>query len=389
MIMNHERLIKRSRVIEGRLAGNIFSTVAIDKDENIIGCGCRKLYDFPQKGYVSLSTELVSSFAITNSGGIEYKSLTPYYYDSLLMPYIAFDISSEESIKSYDLKKVEYDNSIIAALYRDGTVAVCGYCEAGEEVASEWKDIDDILIFNDGVLGVTKKGTIVMCGSGAELYQEMTTWTNVAYVKKISAGYRGCDYDGFVALKNDGTLLYSGGDVNFANHVVAYEDVVSFDGWVDEGIMRTFYVVLSDGSMYMYSPASEFMPMVNKKHYKEDFIAVKYLPSGPHFIKRDGTIETVPSKVSYPNEITSALITLTGENYDVVYEANRRAESNPLANDVTGWKLFDDPDEVLRRYEGYESRSFMKNNKCLYCGGDLKKTFFSTKCSNCGKKHIF
>ena len=64
------------------------------------------------------------------------------------------------------------------------------------------------------------------------------------------------------------------------------------------------------------------------------------------------------------------------------------AENTPLAEQVSTWKLFDDPDEVLRRYEGFESKSFKNNKKCLYCGGELKG-ILGKKCTVCGKKSSY
>lgn len=379
---NHERLIKRSRIIEQRLAGNIFSTVAIDKDENIIGCGCNKLFKLPQKGYVSLHSGLVDIFAISNDSSLEYKSLTPFDYE--LMPYLAFDAVS--GMSRYGVKCSCYDDMIVATLYLDGNVKVAGLCEAGEEKASYWTDIADILLFSEGVLGVTKSGNIKLCGSGAREYVEMQNWTNIAYVKKISAGHGGLTSSGFVGLRKDGTLVYCGKDKDFENHIANFKNVVSFDGYAMDEKVKEFYAVLSDGSMHSYLKGTDILPTFDGYHYKKDFLAVKYLPSGPHFIKLDGSIETMPHEEKYPEALKEAFITLTGHKYEIVYEAFRTAGSNPLASQVTGWKLFDDPDEVLRRYEGFETRSFRMNNKCLYCGGDLKG-FLGKKCTVCGKKH--
>ena len=384
--MNHERLIKRSTIIERRLSGNIFSTIAIDKDENIIGCGCSKLYSFAQKGYVSLSAGTVDIMAVSNSGSREYKSLTPFDYE--LMPYCVFEYGSGIHMSGYNVKSVTYENMVIATVYLDGTVSVGGICEADEDDASYWTDIDDIVIFDGGVLGVTKAGNIKLCGAGARPYLEMSAWNNIALVKQIHDGIVGFAYDGFVGLKKDGTLLYCGKDRAFAEHIATYQDVVSFDGYSSNGKIHEFYAILSDGSMQWYHLGDNMIPSFDKKSHKKDYLAVKYLPSGAHFIKYDGTIETHSQKITYPNGIKDALLTLTGKKYGVVSEAMNNAENTPLAEQVSTWKLFDDPDEVLRRYEGFESKSFKNNKKCLYCGGELKG-ILGKKCTVCGKKSSY
>ena len=384
--MNHERLIKRSTIIERRLAGNIFSTVAIDKDENLIGCGCKKLYSFAQKGYVSLSAGTVDIMAVTNNASREYKSLTSFDYE--LMPYYVFEYGSNSHIAGYNVKRIVYEGMVVGTVYLDGTVSVGGLCEADEDDASDWTNIEDILIFEDGVLGVTKDGHIKLCGRGARPYFEMTQWSNVALVKQINDGIAGLSYDGFVGLKKDGTLLYLGKDRAFAERIATYKDVVSFDGYSSNGKIQDFYAILSDGSMQWYHLGSDMIPTFDKKSSKKDYLAVKYLPSGAHFIKCDGTIEVHTQKITYPKDIKDALLTLTGQKYDVVFDAMNNAEKNPLAEQVSMWKLFDDPDEVLRRYEGYEDKSFKNGNKCLYCGGELKG-LFGKKCTTCGKKASF
>lgn len=381
---NLERLIKRSAVIENRLTGNIFCTVAIDQNENVIGCGCAKLYNLAPKGYVALSADTLTIMAVTNSGSLAYKSLTPFEYD--LMPYYAFE--GVNSITAYDTKSTQYCGMVAATLRLSGRVEVGGYCEAGEDEASQWTDIDELVLFDEGVLGVTKNGRVKLCGAGAQPYREMTAWTDIARVKKLSAGIGCLSFDGFVGLKKDGTLLYCGGDREFSEYLSSFTNVVSFDGYCSDGKVEAFDAVMSDGGMRSYFPKNELMPTVIKDHYKKDFIAVKYLPSGTYFIKQDGSIETLPKTFVYPEEIKDALITLTGQKYDAVYTAITASEQHPLSEQVKGWKLFRDPDEVLRRYEGYETGAFKLNKKCLYCGGDLKG-FFGKTCTVCGKKASF
>lgn len=375
------RLIKRSTILERRLAGNIFTTVAIDKDDNIIGCGCNKLYNFPQKGYVALSSYWTDIFAVSNTGDLKYESLTPYSDE--LMPHCTLAFSYHFS--TYNIKRIVYEGMVIAAVYRNGKVAVGGYCEAGEEAASWWTDIDDIELFENGILGITKTGNILLCGAGARQYQEMTTWTDIARVKPIHENLVGFAHESFVGLKNDGTLLYCGTDKAFAKQIANYQNVVSFDGLSSNGIMHEFYVVLSDGSMKWYHLGNDLIPTFNKDHYKKDFLAVNYLPSGAHFIKQDGSIETHVDHHIYPSAVSEALITLTGKAYNVVSTAMHNAEHAPLSEKVSGWKLFDDPNEILRRYEAYEDNIFVKNQKCAYCGGDFSG-FLSKKCVKCGKK---
>jgi hypothetical protein len=226
-----------------------------------------------------------------------------------------------------------------------------------------------------------------MCGMGAKPYTEMTAWKDIALVKQIHNNMVGFSYSGFVGLKKDGTLLYCGDDKAFAEHITTYRNVVSFDGFAVNGQLREFYAILSDGSLQWYHVGNDdILGNFDQNSYKKDYLAVKYLPSGAHFIKLDGTIETHSLHITYPEALKDALITLTGKKYDVVYDAIRTARDNPLSEQVSDWKLFDDPDEVLRRYEGFEDRSFEINRKCLYCGGDLKG-FFGKKCTVCGKKY--
>ena len=383
--MNHERLIKRSTIIEGRLAGNLFCTVAINKDENLIGCGCGQAY-LKQAGCVALSAGVTDIFAISNNGTVIYRSLVPYDYEANLIPHYAFDTV----VSKYGAKHVSRSGMVVAASYRSGSVSVGGYPEANEDDAIMWSDIDDIICFSDGIAGLTKSGTVLLCGNGAVPYLEMTNWTNIARLKAIPS-YLGCfAVSGFVGLKKDGTLLYCGKDHEFGSHISRYKDVVSFDGCFLGEKVKEFYAVKSDGSvyMYMYFHENDVVPTIDTDQYKKDCIAVKYLPSGPHFIKKDGTLETVPLKMNFPDHIQEALVIQTGRKYDVVQQALKNAAEHPLAEQVTGWKLFNDPDEVLRRYEGFEDGSFERNGKCLYCGGTLKG-FFTKKCTVCGKSKDF
>lgn len=371
--VSHERLIKRSTVIERRLAGNVFCTVAIDKEDRIIGCGCKKLLKFPNKGYVSLFTDTLTVMAAANDRSGFFNSLTPCDYE--LMPYRVFGLT--QNISAY--KVIEYSGSVIAELSYNGRVTIRGDYECGEWEADGWEQIDDLVLFEGGVLGVTKDGDVKLCGEGAKPYLEMLRWKDVARVKKIHTGYVGFVSEGFIGLKKDGTLLYCGRDRNFAQHISSYKNIVSFDACAVDGEIDTFWGVRSDGRMFCYDSSGDY------RHKGLNYLAVKILPSGPHFIKADGTVDAIPLKETYPKELKDALITLTGKNYDAVYEAMRSAATDPLANRAIGWKLFDDPDEVLRRYEGIESGSFAREKKCLYCGGD-KQGFLIKRCTVCGRK---
>ena len=379
---NHERLIKRSTIIERRLAGNIFSTIAIDKDDHIVGCGCSKLIKFPKTGYISVFSEDLTIMATTNNESGRFICLTPVDYE--LMPYHVFGLTQRIG----GFKIMDYYSDVIARVSYNGHIHVSGNCEAGESQASFWKNIEDVVVFDGGVVGVTKEGNVLLCGDGAETYMEMTKWTNVARIKGIHIGSPGIVRQDFIGLRKDGTLLYCGPDLAFARHIESYKNIVSFDARAEQGKVVSFYAVESDGSLHYHSPSNGMFDTTDIVHFEKNYIAVKFLPSGVHFIMKDGSIKTFPEEYEYPAELKKALYTLTGNNYNIVNEAMHAAASNPLAKQVSEWKLFDDPDEVLRRYEGVESGTFKKGKKCLYCGGEMHGLFVK-KCTACGEKSSY
>ena len=380
--MELERLIKRSRVIEGRLAGNIFGTIAIGSDGKTKGVGENPSLS---KRCVALFSDQRSFFAITNNFNIKCHAVSPYMTNDVVnMPYAAF---LSDGICSENIKKVDSNLNIIVALYLDGNVSVYGDCKNGEVAASGWTNMDDVFIVDGGVIGVTKEGEILLCGKGAQQYTEMTKWNNIARIKKIVAGpVRGLSYSGFIGLKKDGTLVYCGEDNDFKAQISDCENVVSFDAWTNGGYVQQFYFVSGDGSIGCFSRDNEALNNCEGIHHTHgnNFVAVKYLPSGPHFIKYDGTVVAIPQAQILSNLAKDIVKGLCGEYYFTADYAINHAEKNPLANDVKDWKIFDDPDEVLRCYEGFEDGSFARNKKCRYCGGDLKGFLFK-KCVNCGK----
>ena len=361
--MIHEQMIKRSMLIERRISGNLLCEIGVDCERKILRSGYRLITNFAEDEYIAVFTSPLGSFAVRKNGQCDIRMGSRYYEPAML-----------SSIRSCCPKIIQCDDSTSVVLDINGKVHVSGDCDNDEYEAVYWENIDYISMVNDGVVGVTREGTVRTCGPVHNKFPEVNSWKNMACIKEIE--------NGLVGLTKDGYLICAGMSPAFTKEISKYTDVISFDG-----TESVFAAVRSDGSTYhicsgsddeWQSLAQQFFALLSL----EKCISVKLSPWGLHFIKVDGCVAVIPKTIEYSYELDQSINTLTNNNCFF-----KNIVADPPYKPVSSWKLFNNPDDVLKDYEILEKHdSYVREGRCLFCGNKTFTGFLFKKCTQCGHK---
>ena len=345
-----EQRIKRSLVISRRLASSAVSVIGVDANNNVLHRGFYKL-ELKCSTAVAVYASLFSAGCITVTGRNSARSL---------------DSCPENSICNC-IKSVSSDNSTVVFVDFNGNVIVRGDGESGEYEAAGWLNMDIAELVSGGVVGVTKDGRGRVVGEIASQYAEINNWTNLATIIEVPME----THNGFVGLKKDGTLVSIGLPQVMSERLARAKTIVCI-----AAMPGHLFILEEHGVLAGYDVNNAKMIYMVPK----GVIAVKGLVSGLYVIHMDGTVTGVHSGYMDNPKVVIGLNDLT----DGCNITTNDMMKYPLAGRVSDWKLFNDPDEVLRQYEAFETQSYIRQNKCAFCGGDFKG-LFNKKCVACGR----
>lgn len=239
-------------------------------------------------------------------------------------------------------------------LKSDGTVVASGMNDCGQCNVGGWTDIVAIATDSSCTIGLKSDGTVV--ATGRNDYGQC----NVSYWKNIIAVFAG----GFhtVGLKPDGTVVATGDNGKGQCNVDNWKDIVDISAGYEYtiGLKPDGTVIATGDNKYGQCNVDGWT----------DIVAIFAAARTAFGLKANGAIVA------------------TGQN-------------NYGQRNVSNWKLFDDIKscEALQKMKQEQKRIFEENRAkalqlqserrqkglCQYCGGEFKKSLFSTKCANCGK----
>ncbi len=369
--MEHERLIKRSRAAEMRLAGNLYCTIGVDKNDRMLGCGCQKLYSrLDESCQWVFASHSIDTYTIKCNAKGDYRTLASSYWDfQNQTDYFVFNAYSRIG---YQLKGI-YGTGLdaIVGLHLDGSLMVEGLCEDQEYNIKDWPPMEYISYYPNIILGVTKDGHAKVYGKKLHpSYAEIDDWEDLVQIKMIGPF--------IVGLKKNGKLVCTEKGSIFSFFLSSLNNVVSYDcfkGYV-------FYVVLSDGSVIEKNlkSMSELEDMFTHSVYiEEGILAVKSLPTGLYFIRKNGTVFVGQYDQTVFTEEVRRAMTSYLDRWEVDSIIN-----NKRFHEINDWQLFDNEDELLAKYEAFEDQRYIRNGTCSFCGGAFKG-LFTKKCRNCGR----
>ena len=120
-----------------------------------------------------------------------------------------------------NISKFSSNSSLTAGLRFDGTVVVCGvrHCENEQKISVCGKDIVNLTVYDDSIIGVCSDGTVVFTGDNQEIQAKLSAWKDIVSV------YHGDSH--IVGLRSDGTVVACGDNEDGECNVEDWRDVVS------------------------------------------------------------------------------------------------------------------------------------------------------------------
>ncbi|MEZ4509025.1 MAG: hypothetical protein R2881_05075 [Eubacteriales bacterium] len=95
-------------------------------------------------------------------------------------------------------------SNFTAALNSASTVVLVG--DLSFEDVADWKNISQIVAFEDHILGLLNNGTVIFSGAASKGENRVTGWTSVVQIAAC--------YHGSIGLTKNGNILYAGQDQN-------------------------------------------------------------------------------------------------------------------------------------------------------------------------------
>ena len=122
----------------------------------------------------------------------------------MIMPEELPDFSKWTDIVSIDTvlwhPQDVYFYEVFAGVRKDGTVRISP--RVIERYTLDWKDVKQVSLAADYLVGVTNSGTVYAAGRSEKIIEEVSSWTGIEAV---------CAADGYcVGVKTDGSLVFAG-----------------------------------------------------------------------------------------------------------------------------------------------------------------------------------
>ena len=296
------------------------------------------------------------------------------------------DTSQFEDIKAL---VCTYDG--IVGLRRNGTcIATNPGRSSGSRIleVNHWSDICELAAGDHHVVGLLSNGTCVStsnewnsgCGNNDET--AVSNWSDIIAIA--------CGNSYTIGLKSDGTVVYAGTDE--ARDVKYWENIelIAAGERGAVGVTRAGEVV-SAGKIH-----------INTMERAEKIIRLGATGDHAYALQADGTLvggrakgNSTPGKTVVTNHVIAiatgqGLLVLKEDGCVQGYGINSAIKKIPEE-----YRLFDNYDAYLkkkiaaeeaRKQREQQQKVYRDAGVCQHCGGTFKKSLFSSKCSQCGKK---
>lgn len=292
----------------------------------------------------------------------------------------------------------------------DGRVMYTGSSLYKQSRCTSWYGIKQVALSGQCVFGLRENGTVVASIGYAPQFSsspDVTTWNNIVQIYRMGECVVGIDSNGRVMSVNKN---YYGRTENERCHAQSS----AIDAAV--GDYDTVIVQKQDGTCPRFSP-SQYKPQEILKIYLLQNRPVAILSDGRLLFDQKNGKDTIASFAS--SHTSEKIIAVSGSLYKCaflteqgrIYIVGRDSYSfggevapgEPFGN---GFRLFDSFDKLMderekaqaelaarkeeekkqKKEEEKKRAAFRERGVCQYCGGEFKKGFLSTKCTECGAK---
>lgn len=283
------------------------------------------------------------------------------------------------------LKSVALCHNTVVGLRKNGTCIV-GYGSAPTDSAfssvNRWTNIEKLAAGTDHVVGLRKNGTCVSTPVSYGNYNEtVASWTNIQDVC--------CGSKFTIGLKTDGTVVYTG-DYPIGDYE-KWTDIVSIDAEFNRVIAVTKQGrILTAGNIDC-----------EKMKTAENIVQVAVAYGHGYALQADGKV-LGGNPDSYKKIVEEGVVAMAGgegllmlkEDGKTAYDDAGVAYHTPYLS-VAFDRLFDSYAGYLADLKAaieaeqkklHQQKAWRDAGVCQYCGAAFKKSLFSCKCSQCGKK---
>lgn len=267
-----------------------------------------------------------------------------------------------------------------------------------------WTRIKKLVAGFDHVVGLREDGTCVCsqlrAGSSYGSFDvDLSDWRDIQDIA--------CGSDFIIGLKKDGTVLHKGGDSNTSvrdenMRIVKYlPSVYDCEKWKDIALFgagqKSVYGVTKSGEILWVGEYE--LPEEAAK--AENVVQIAVAGGKPYFLQADGQVIGQRRSDDYNTGavIAKDVVAMSPGYVLLLLQENGKLEYYRLGHDYIAGssfvKLFDSYDNYLAELKNAEEaeRKKIQQQKawrdagvCQHCGGTFKKSLFSCKCNQCGKK---
>lgn len=120
-----------------------------------------------------------------------------------------------------NISKFSSNGRITAGLRFDGTVVVCGVrnCENEQKISACGKNVVNLTVYDDSIIGVCSDGTVVFTGDNQEIQSKLSAWKDIVSVY--------CGYSHIIGLRSDGTVVACGNNEDGECNVEDWRGIIS------------------------------------------------------------------------------------------------------------------------------------------------------------------
>ena len=283
-----------------------------------------------------------------------------------------------------DIISVTTGGVLSAGLKANGTVVFTKNALTRKSRISEWRDIVAINT-HDNLFGIKADGTVVVNDYDADTYgkYDVENWTNIIDIKSNISFTLG--------LKADGTVVATGAAFTGACKVEDWSDIVAISAGSAHSLGLKYNGTVVAAGMGQHGN-------LDVSHW-DGIIAIS--AGGYHSVglRLDGTVVATGKNEDGQCEVNQwkdIIAISAGDAWTLGLKADGTiVTAGKIVNikEVSDWKLFDNIDQVIQRYDesitkirhrAEQRKQWKQNSLCQYCGAPFKKGLFGTRCTKCG-----
>ena len=309
-----------------------------------------------------------------------------------------------------DFRSVVCTRSAVVGLRKNGTCYVAYGRKPIDAKSDEyaavktWTRVKKLAAGFDHVVGLRVDGTCVCSklragNSYGSWDVDLSSWNDIQDIA--------CGIDFIIGLKSDGTVLHAGGTSNTSVRdqnmkIVKWLPCVSeCKKWTDVALIgagsKSVYGVTKSGEI-LWAGQQE---LTEEAANAENIVQIAVAGGLPYFLQADGKVIGQRRSDDYNSGsvIDKNVVAMSAGYVLLLLKENGKLDYYSIGHSYiagsSSVKLFDNYDNYIAELKAaaeaaqkqlQRQKAYCDAGVCQHCGGAFKKSLFSCKCSQCGKK---